>query len=579
MNVDDLCARVAVATAGWNLGPSTSLPSGIAVSLHSRMWAIAQLANTSSKVTSALRRRLLAQLDQSTEALIGMAMASMQDLYDSRCTFAYEAFDSSGNVTVERFGFDEIQPSSSALLVLRAAQSLRQRVPAKQQIAVVQMLALDAELTTAEASLHSSVLAEEGDREVRRLQSELARVQERNSQQRKKLPVAALSWLDSVGSNVSSLEWTTWSLPVALGQSCSDGEMLAVSEYLERLSRAMYRPLPIDTEVPAQELSAIERAWSIYEDCGTAFAVAAVWLRCMAATDESRRCMICYRHLGPGMRRFCSIHTRTSKRRQKSRDLHVSLLYKQNSQAFLESAPGIIQEVGARIACPNGIPFLCSAARDSNVPEPLVVPAATLAAMLRALLPVLQPSLHDLAGRHFELLLSLARAPFERAPSGDAEERSINARQRHAAPKWLCLEVFVETWFCSNVLVPWDSHITVGEGLDVHHPIGVTRAVLPSKLVLDLSFMRCWELIGKLFDENAYLNLQSVAAMRDQRESVLGRAPSLATIGAVLGASPEAVREALRRSTEPDGVSPRRRRVLPAGLRRIEQMLSLRTKE
>lgn len=569
MNVDDLLARVAVATAGWR-PVSADATTGI----HGRLVRLAQSTDRSPRARDGLRRLLLAEIDQATEALINVATTCVQVLYDTRCVYVFETVDSSENVTVERFGIDEIQPTSSALTVFQVARSLRQRVSARDQSRVVNMLALQAELTTSEASMHASVLAGESDWEVARLRNDVARVQDNVRQLRTKLQSPALKWLDSDESRVSSLVWSTWSLPVALGPMASDTELLVASEFFERLSLAMYRPLPVDIAIPAEQFREIDRAWSIYEDCGSAYGVVAAWLRCMAATDDSMRCAICYRHLGPGMRRYCSTHTRTSKKRQNSRDLHVSILYKQTTQAFLKSAPNILREASAGIASPNDVPSMFRAALECAVPEPLALPAATLAAMLRSLLPVLEPSLHDLARHHFDRLLSLARTPFDHVPSGDFLERSNNSRQRHAASKWLSLEVFVETWFCSNVAVPWADHLTIGQGLDADHPIRSSRTVLPSKLVLDLTFMRCWELVAKLFEEYAYLNSDSAVAMRGHPGGALGRPPSLATIGAILGASSEAIRETLRHMSEAGEVTPRRRRVLPTGVLRVQQMLS-----
>lgn len=573
MNVDDLRARMAVATASWRPGPPKALPSGAAVGVHNRLAAIALSAASSPKATERLRRLLLTEIDQTTGALLGLGMACVRELRDARGMYAYEACDSSGNVTVERFGIDEVPPTSSALLVFRAAQSLRQRVPPKQQIGVVHMLALEAELTATEAGLAAAVLADASAGEVSRLQRDVALVREAMQQGSAKLQRAALSWLEAKQNYVSSLAWTTWTLPVALSPDSSDAEVLAAADGLERLSHAMYRPLPIDSSIPTEQLKAIERGWSIYEDCGTAWAVMAVWLRCIAATDESRRCNICYRHLGSGMRRYCSVHTRTAKKRQKSRDLHVASLYRTSAQAFLQSGAGGLLEAGARIFHPTDISDLCSVAKGCDVPEPLVVPAATLSAILRELLPVLEPSLQDLAKLHFIRLLSLARTPFDREPAGDFMERVTSSRQRHAAPKWLCLEVFVETWFCSDVVIPWTDNVILGEGLDADHPIRASRSVLPSKLVIDLSFMRCWKLVGTLFDENAYLNFQSVAALRSRRDGKLDHPPSLAAIGAILGVSPEAVRKTLRHMDDPGSVASRRARVLPSGLRRVEQLL------
>ena len=145
--------------------------------------------------------------------------------------------------------------------------------------------------------------------------------------------------------------------------------------------------------------------------------------------------------------------------------------------------------------------------------------------------------------------------------------------QMVVAPRWLCLDVFVETWFCSNVVVPWASHLSIGEGLDVDNPIRLSRSVLPSKLTLDLSFMRSWFWVGKLFDDRAYLNYRSVLALRNPEGGAVSR-PSLAEIGLMLGASAEAVRETLHHASGAGPEAARRDRVLPTALLRLEQMIA-----
>jgi len=578
MNVDDLRARVTVATLGWLPGVAKALPSGSAVGVHDRLLALTYRAAASIRAADRLRRVLLAEIDRTTDALIVSVLGCLRELDDAGCAFSFDAHDSAGNVTVERFGIDEVPPVSSAVRVFRAAQSLRKLMP-RQQFDAMRMLSLQAELTASEASLYSSQLAGASDAEVSELRDVETIVRKKIYALTLQLPSATLNWLDSDENYVASVTWTTWCLPVSFLPTSTDAELLEASQWFEQLSRNIYRPLPIDTAIPAARLIAIERAWSVYEDCGSAYGVLSIWLRCIAATDVSRRCDICYRHLGSGMRRYCSIHTRTAKKRQKARELHVAALYRKSIQVFLQSTPSSLRDAASAVLGPTGIPSMLSVARANEVPDALLLPSATLAATLRELWPVLQPSLQDLVQEHFHRVLSLARQPFDQTPSGDFEERAINSMQRHLAPRWLCLDIFIETWFCSNVVVPWAGTLTVGEGLDVDNPIRSSRSVLPLKLSIDLSFMRLWVLVSKLFDEHAYLNYRSVSALRNQQDGALNRQASLVEIGAILGASAEAVRETLHPVSCTEAVTPRRKRVLPTALRRLEQMFATGTDE
>ena len=572
MNVDDLRARVSVATVGWLPCAANALPTSEAVGVHDRLMALAHRAAGPLSAAGRVRQELLAEIDRSADALIVSVLECLRELREAGCAYSFEAVDSAGVVTVERFGIDEVPPVSSAASVLRAAQSLRLLAPFG-QIEAMRFLNLQAALSAAEADLHSSRLAGASDERVSKLQSVAASIQEKIIKLRWQLPNAVLNWLDSDENYISSLTWTTWSLPIMIGSASTDADLLEVSELFDRLSRQFYRPLPIDTGIPPERLTAIERVWSVYEDCGAAYAVLAVWLRCIAAVDESRRCEICYRHLGAGMRRYCATHTRTAKKRQKARELHVAALYRKSVRSFLQSAPRCLVDVADRVARPTDIQRMLCVAEDNNVPSALVLPAATLAAALRELWPVLQPSLQDLAQQHFLRLLSIARRPFDQPPSDNALERGTNSMQRAVTPRWLCLDVFVQTWFCSNVVVPWARPLTLGEGYDVDNPIRSSRSVLPSKLALDLTFMRSWFWVGQLFDDRAYLNYRSVLDLRNRGGGAVNR-PSLAQIGAILGASAEAVRETLHHASGAGTDSPRRDRVLPAALLKLERMIA-----
>jgi len=86
--------------------------------------------------------------------------------------------------------------------------------------------------------------------------------------------------------------------------------------------------------------------------------------------------------------------------------------------------------------------------------------------------------------------------------------------------------------------------------------------------------MGAWREVDERFDHFAYLNLAKLDRLRRSgtREGQAGM--SLADMAAVVGASPEAVRQTLRFADDKGSRNDRRNRIIPAGVRRLEQLLA-----
>jgi hypothetical protein len=197
-----------------------------------------------------------------------------------------------------------------------------------------------------------------------------------------------------------------------------------------------------------------------------------------------------------------------------------------------------------------------------------------LAAQLRQLWPVLHPSLQDDVEEHFEQVLSVARRPFEQPEAYLSSAARDNLRQRALASRWLGWETFFSTWYGGITALDWSGDTFLGKALDVAHPVVQRQSVSPSKIALDLAYLRSWTFVDKAFNRYAYLDPSRVVEMLRQDDQAGTTRRSLAEIGAELGASAEAVREALQYASGAAGTPDRRKRVLPEGIRRLRQLFT-----
>jgi hypothetical protein len=122
--------------------------------------------------------------------------------------------------------------------------------------------------------------------------------------------------------------------------------------------------------------------------------------------------------------------------------------------------------------------------------------------------------------------------------------------------------------------VPWCSERTLGESLDLDHPMVNGAEVPPNRLARDLMHMGAWREVDQRFNRYAYLDLAELNRLRRTGASAGHPRMSLADIAAAVGASPEAVRQTLRFADAQGSRNDRRDRIIPAGVRRLEQLLA-----
>ncbi len=430
----------------------------------------------------------------------------------------------------------------------------------------------EAQLLEAEAD-RATAQIEDLAIKARQISSEIAGHKDRIKEELAKLKASARRLILSDAYYVSAGTWSDWALPIELPTSASASALIEAADWFERLRHAMYQPLPLDEKASKPLVHRWKRQWAAYEDCGSAFGVLAVWLRSLANTGGSQRCQICYRHLGPNLRRFCSEHKRTAFQRQKTRDLNISGLYQPLAQRLVRSRPLVLKQMSTWSLPEDEVLAMSDQARQYGLNSKLVMPAATLAAELRRLYPVLTPSVRDLLQLRFEQLAVIAQTPFERDKARHADDWESISYQKHEAAIWMDRRTLFQAVFGPKAPVRWCKDRTLGDDLDRDHPIVFAAGVGPQRLALDLLHLGAWREIDKRFNDYAYLDTDNLYQLRRGSATTGKRGMSLAEIGAVVGASPEAVRQTLRLASDEDARSNRRRRVISAGVRSLSQLL------
>lgn len=534
--------------------------------LHAELVGIVKSAGASKQQASALRQALVSAINIASLKLIADAKAAIEDLHDAQLRIGVVA--SAQQQSSSQFVASEVPPFKHARHVIRFAIGVRSLSP-RSQVWVARWLELEAlgQLLQTDVSDAATM----GD-QIQRIEAAQALAAHKKTVRtlRESAPTAAWEFLEAYRFMVGPFAWGTWALPLQVSGTSSSREFIEIADWYERLRSAMYRPLPMDDAAPASSIRRWRRGWRSFEECGEAFGLIAAWLRAMASSGHARRCLVCYRHLGAGMKRFCTRHHRTASARQDSRELHVSDLYGSVVKRRIAKHPAL-NAIGS--PSEQDVRWMAEQAKASGICQELAWPAGGLAASLRALYPLMTPPARKQLQHVFVRIFSIAQEPFEREGALTYEEQLRRTKQRREAPRLFAPSSFFRALYGAPYAVAWAEERTLGAGLDVDHPLAHHEAVLPSRLALDLVHLSTWLEVDSLFDQFAYLNPLDLKRLREGKPS-MGMPPmSLAQVARALGVSAEAVRQTLRHSDGLTGLNERRQRVIPARLAELRAYL------
>ena len=569
LNKRDLLAQVSAATFGW-VSTATD-PSGSArvARLHQALLDLVKRSGDSPRQMAALKRALIAEINEACRALVSASSTLVSDLSDAQLVF--DLRDADGGWKRTSTSAADVPSMRNARRVFSLSSMVHSLEP-MEQAQVMQAYDLEAELCMKSLDVQGAV-AEADPIGLAEAQRELCDHRAAIEKWIWEAPKAARDFVDDNRNFVTPEAWTGWAIPVLLSSAASNAELIEGSQWFERVRASMYRPLPIDETASTAKVRMWKRLWRDYDACATGFELLAVWLKAIAAS-EGRRCQICYRHLaeGAGMRRFCDVHKRRSHKRQNTRDLHISRLYLPVAKRKARFKIELRERLEAWQITDREARVMRHQAVVAGVHHELIAPASTLAASLRVMFPVLSPPVREHVQKVFLCILEVASEPFRRQVESNMGERVSESLKKEAI-QLLRWEHFFKALFGPTVLVPWAEHAEIGAGLDIEHPMARGHALPPRRLAVDLTYLGAWMLVDGFFDRFAYLDARYLSRLRRGDPAAGLQAMSLAQIARSAGASVEAVRQTLRHADALGASGDRRYRIIPSGIRLLQSQL------
>lgn len=564
MNVDELLLTVHVATAGWLSDQNAGMQVLKAREVQAELlnFVKAYRGQGGRRLGERLKRALIREVNRFSMGLIIESRDALRSLERGGACFTVEGARYPEETESPLFPFDSVPYLVAAREFLDWCCELRLCPAAKQpamgryawasaEAAVLRSRVDDPEVSIPErARIRAELLAAE----------KLAKHERATWQNGPLLPGASLAPL------INPLM-----VPVELPLGADPSLLIEVAGWFEELGSRHYLPGPLERRGDSETMTLIgltER----YEAAGWAFTILGAWTRALALGESSRRCDLCYRHLGRGMRKFCRCHLRTGLKRQPARELHVSALHHRDMKQSAQSALPVVKEllrtqddsIGATTSRPHAVAL--------RLPGELVEPASVLAAMLRSLYPVSHPRVRDDLAAHFQALLQRTRAAFELTAHDLATAHLIRVG-RHRAVTALNWPTFFRTWFGDDSVGGELGLAIRGRMWDLDHPALTAGLERPAKIAQDLARLSSWLHAEDSIDRLAYIDLREVVELRRAKDPSSGRQLSCAEIGRRIGASAEAVRKTLLYAST-SGVTPARRERLLPQRRHILNVLS-----
>ena len=577
MNRDDLLVRVDTTLSGWLRSRSESTHPETWSAHHQLLRAAASRsrgAPSAAKSRIVVRASMLFEVSRIARRLVDRACTELRTLKHDGCTYAYE-FTTGDPTSYTTMAFDDVPWPGSALTVMLMAVSLRS-LPAEQQQLVPAIFLAQDDLTLSE--MHEHWAREDGHPDDATRHAQDATVYRKKvSALRDRLSAETAEWFQTNPDPFPPGWWEEYPIPVDVPVSAAGSELDKVAGWYREFGLRLFQPMELDGRAPPQRVAMWKRHWKRAEDCGDGFILLSSWLRCLAQTEDSKRCGVCYRHLdeAAGMRKFCSNHARSATSQKDPREMGVSRLYQLILRRRLRKGRDLESLLSTDDWPKGDLKLMQMHAQAERLPERLVAPAAALALFLRALIPLLSEPLAGALKEHFADVLRIACIPFLGPSTRSFDQATIESRlDQRRAEDWLGWEAFFRTWFGQDSEKHFKPAARLGRGLDVHHPLLKGPGVRMNKIAHDLVRYRIWATIDEMFDREAYSNPAEVVRLRDGGvPGYPGLGPlSFRDIGHMTGMSKEAAHKAYVWAKDPN--SPvRRNRIVPERLRRLEKRL------
>lgn len=565
MILDDLIAHVTVATTGWLSKMDSTGAKTLAWSCHNDLMSVARSISPSSGLDTygpGWRGPLFRKINEIGDLLVCRSLSSLELIHASGMSFHLWSYSERGKIKHRYATLDEFTPLTNFCEIFKFTPHVRS-LPVSQQKPFVQALELvwnrnltRVHLMFAKLDCRDELIAKESQ-ELDEATTKIAEILST-------LAASARALLPKIEASISHNAMPHTQIPTRIAARADQDSVRWTANLYERVAEELSTYLEVAPKTPSEVRVTIEAAWATLRDCSQTFSVLASWLRASTISEATRRCELCYRHLGPNMKHFCVEHKRTSDKRQSARDLSVATVYKATHKKFIKDLSNIEDLFGITALRNIEANTSLKSTAKKFVDDDLVDAAANLAALLRHLYPVIAPILQDRIAFHFQALLEAANEPFTDSARYSTMKRDEVSKIKEIARKWLNINTFFLTFYGDSESVKAPIVFNKFKGLDVDHPLAHDQSVLPRKLAIDLAHLKCWQAANDTFDKRFYLSMAAVSKLRSKVDPISGRKISLADIGKEVGASPEAVREILNFSLELSQEADRRDRILPS---------------
>jgi hypothetical protein len=570
VDLDDLRARLQAATISWR---QRAIPGGksSARQSHTRLLASMDTRERRSnryRLNPADLRKVVAELR--TISLVQMRAASqaLRELMEMGCRFEYEQESAGGERHWIHLSLDQIPYLDNARTALPLITSLAE-LPQAQQAKLVQLLEEEKAVRHLEVRLQLEQADGTRAGQVQR-SLKLASAQASLNRTLASISPAGLVWLANNRDTFNLLGWSNLTLPI-LGSTRFDPEqLLQASESLDLISDCLIMPFPLDPGADLEVLGRWLKLWQVCEEAAENLSMVSAWLRCLGSTGEYKRCRVCFRHVGEGMKKNCWLHHRSAKVRVPSRELHVSGIYQDAWKQAAKKHPRIHVLLNDVTPTSQVRRQMQHAAEGEGLAPEVATAAAALGALIHTLLPVLEPSLQDLLKRQFDACVAQANRLVMARQGRIADTSAIPLTPPGRALRALGWERFFADFFGSAMSPAETTRFGTGKPIDVDHPLTSTTQTIPvQKLALDLLHLSTWISVDMAFDALSYLNVNAIRRDIQLALEENGVRPTYQELAQAHHTTPQAIQQAMSKRSS----TRRRFRVLDKGREELRRMV------
>lgn len=521
------------------LDMAASMPESSAVAVQGRLVELVRAGIRRRTPARALREAIFKAINAASAEVVQAVPLTIAVLQRASVRYVME-FETREETIHEIYDFDQLPFISAAWESFRWTGHVRQ-LPQRQQALVFQVL--DAEIDLRNVGVHMQFAQEEGDtKEQEALNAEVAALTLQVTKLRSLLSPDALRAKDEIQSSMSAAEIQRCPAIIETTATQPAAELLSAASAMDRAGDSLAQVLPIDKDTPKYQRRKATAAWARLSNLGNTLHVLAVWLRVLANDGSSRRCMLCYRHIGYRGKNFCSQHQRQGGKRQPAREFHIARRYPEELESLSKQGQDLkaaLAQVSARVLSSITADEQSQLPQDLFIPEALVRPAALLFSALRSAAPATDPELKDHIEDTWRQLVRIASEPYLSLGSCSRDDYVVMRVRQEQALRWLNWSTFFRAWWAEGYQGPGpEPFVLTGRAFDTDHPCAQGFPVPPSELVMDLLRQRAWWRASWRVDTEDYLSVTKIGKL-------IAAGRSLRSVAAELGVSHETVRQTM----------------------------------